>query len=112
EQRHEVVGDAGLVEPPRHLSEREQALDLGGQGEQPAGRVVVVDRLDAEVVARAEQRLATRVPDGEREIAEQTLWAALAPAFVRREDQRGIGDRGSRFGYVERPDQLGAVRDA
>src|SRR2546422_11758167 len=73
EQRHEVVRHAGLVEAARHVGEREKPLDLGREREQAAGTVVVVQRLHAEVVARAEQALCTAIPHREREVAEQVL---------------------------------------
>src|SRR2546422_268172 len=109
EQGHEVVGDAYFVQTTRHVREREQPLDLRREAEQPARRVVVVERLDAEMVARAEQRRAARVPDGKREVAQQVLRATLAPALVGGEDELSVRDRAGR---TEHGAEVGAVVDA
>ena len=79
-QRHRI--DAG-VDPARRLQR------LRRRGEAEAAEVfAVVQRLDAEAVARQEQRLA--VPDGEREHAVQALDAGFAPFQKRPQDDFGV----------------------
>src|SRR5262245_30931129 len=59
----------------------QERLDLGGEIE-GAARDGVVERLDAEAVARDEQALSRRVPDRERKHSAQPLDAILAPPLV------------------------------
>ena len=77
----QVLADHRLVRPSAHRRMRQQRLRLGGE-EEDAGTVVVIKRLDAQNVARAEQPAARRVPDRQREIAEQPRCALLRPAAV------------------------------
>ena len=74
----------------------QDALDLGGEDELRAGRALlhrVVERLDAEEVARAEELAGGAVPDGEREHAAQAVEHALAPGEVAREQHLGVRAR-------------------
>ena len=60
-------------------------------GEREARTVdAVVEGLDAEPVARAEERLATGIPDAKRPHAVEPLDAPLAPFAVRREDDLAV----------------------
>jgi hypothetical protein len=51
----------------------------------------VVQRLDAEPVARCEQPPLTRVPEKKREHADEAIEARVAPFLVRGQDDLGIG---------------------
>src|SRR6185436_4326924 len=77
----EVIPDRGEVDVARQAAEREQPLDLGGEV-QAAARLAKVERLLPEAVAREEQALFPRVPDGEGELAAQALDARRPPALV------------------------------
>ncbi len=57
------------------------------------GQQRVVQRLDAEPVAREEQRLLVAVPQREREHAAEALDAALAPRLPRVHDHFGVAAR-------------------
>ena len=65
--------------------------------------VVVVEGLDAENVARAEQLARLRIPNDEREHAAQLIKHAAAPFLVAVKDGFGVGMRGKR---VTRRQQL------
>jgi len=67
---------------------------------------VIIEGLDAHMVARAEQRLAIRVPDDEREVAEHVLDGRLTPAEVGAQDEVAVGGVSGRF---EEGAELGAV---
>src|SRR5438309_3096102 len=67
-----------------------------------------MERLDAYVVAGAEQQMPARVPDHEREVAEQMLRAGFAPAGVRAKDEIRVAEVGG-AGEVGGREQLGAV---
>ena len=51
----------------------------------------VEERLDAEMIPRAEQTMLRLVPHGEREVAEQVRHAILTPGAVGAENQFRIG---------------------
>ena len=106
DQPDEIVGDARLVDPERHIREGKQRLDLGGEDE--TGRAgVVIERLHAEMIAGAEQQVAASVPYGEGEVAEEMRWAFLAPPPVSGEDDRRVADRG--VGKAQLGDQVLAI---
>ena len=93
--QHELEGEVVLQALGVGLDrreERQQRLGLGGQ-EQQAVDLRVVEGLDAEAVARAEERLLLLVPEGEREHAAQLLQAVHAPAPVRAQDHLGVRRR-------------------
>ena len=80
--------------------EADQGADLG-----------VVERLDAERIDGAEETAPARVPDREREVAEQAVGADLPPFEIGREEQlrvRGLRAPGGR----EPRDQLRPVVQA
>lgn len=54
--------------------------------------MIVVERLDSNVVARAEERLSISIPDRKREVAEEVMNAAVAPALIGGEDEGTICD--------------------
>src|SRR5581483_9312229 len=73
---------AVLSERPRLARERE-----------PVGVDAVVERLDAEAVARAEERTTVGVPDYERPHAVEAVDAPLAPFAIRGEDHLAVRAR-------------------
>ena len=85
----EEVHDAVAIRPSRQLRVDDEGLDLGREAE-PLLRDRVVERLDAEPVARAEEASTSPVPDGEREHAVQAFEAALSPLRVRSEQHLGV----------------------
>src|SRR6058998_1733430 len=76
----EVVEDRALVWRGPEAS-RQQALDLGGEGEAYAVPVVV-ERFHSHAVPRAEEPAAISVPDGEREHPIEARDTELAPLPV------------------------------
>ena len=64
---------------------------MGVGSEAQALRILgVIQRLDAEPVAREKQRLRFAIPDGEGECAVQMLGAGIAPLGIGFEDDFGI----------------------
>ena len=74
---------------------REERLDLAAV-DQAATVVLVVERLDAEQVARAHEALLRRVPDGDGEHAAQLLEHVRAPRLVAVDDGLGVAVRDKR----------------
>src|SRR5439155_12951223 len=74
----EKVDDRVVIGHGGEVRKREQRLDLGREQE-VARRRGVVERLDSEPVARAEQAAQPAIPDGEREHALNAFETALAP---------------------------------
>ena len=68
----------------------ENALDLGGEDELAVDNGVV-EGLDAEEVARAEQLVLGAIPNGEGEHAAQLVEHVLAPCKVRHKQNLGVG---------------------
>ena len=68
EVHQEIVGDRGRVGASHNRCVFQQRADLGGE-QQTATIPVVIERLDAERVARAEEGLRPRVPRRDREFA-------------------------------------------
>ena len=105
-RHHGVQGEQMMqrdcVETGVHPARRQQRLRRGGEAE-TARRFVVVQRLDAQTVAREEQRVA--VPDREGEHAVQALDTGFAPFKVRPQNDLGVAVGAE--GMAER-DQLGA----
>ena len=73
----------------------QETLDFRAEQKLPVF-VVVVERLDAEDVARAEQLTRLRVPNDEREHAAQLIKHAATPFLVAVKDGLGVGMRGKR----------------
>ncbi len=67
----------------------EQGLDFGGEGKQPS-IPVVVERLDAQTIARAEEAARFLVPDGERKHAAEEAHAIGSVLCVGMQDGFGI----------------------
>ncbi len=88
----QVVVDRGRLELDRHMRIDEQGGELRSEGEALVVRVEV-EGLLAESVARAEERLAARVPDGEGEHADQVVEAALASVLIESEQHLRVRAR-------------------
>src|SRR5690242_11836195 len=72
--------------------ECEQRLDFRCE-DKSAGRRGVIERLDSQPIARAEQSPVRAIPDGEAEHAVESGEAGFAPLTVRLEQDLGIGPR-------------------
>ena len=77
---------------------REERLDLAAVDEARAV-VLVVERLDAEEVARAHEALLRRVPDGDGEHAAQLLEHVRAPRLVAVDDGLRVAVRDERVAH-------------
>ena len=88
--------------------ERQQRLRLGREVEDVAD-LGVVERLDAEAVAHAEQLLLGFVPDGVGEHPAQVAERLRSPAVVRAHDDLGVGAGAPRASELRA--QLGVVVD-
>ena len=86
----QVLFERFAVELARVVRMLEDALDLGSEDE-AAVLLRVIERLDAEEVAGAEQLARVAVPDGEREHAAQAVEHAFAPCQIAREQDFGVG---------------------
>ena len=107
----EVIRHSHRVEAARNFPRAEERLDLGGEDQGP-GRLVIVERLDAAMIARAKERLPALVPDGKGKIAQESFRRVFAPLLVRAKDQLAVGDLAVRpLGESERGDELIAVVD-
>src|SRR5690606_1197913 len=104
----EMVRDSDLVETAWHLGQRVQRLDLRPKREVSSRAVMVIERLDAEVIAGTEQLPGRVVPDREGEVADEAVYARLTPDGIRSEDEFAIRQR---LRNAEGGDQLGAVVD-
>ena len=86
----EVGAERVVVDGAVHLRHGQERLDLGAE-HQVAAQLRVVERLDAQAVAREDQLLDAVVPDGEGEHAAELLGAVGAPFFVGVDDDFGVG---------------------
>src|SRR5271168_1468452 len=68
-----------LAQAVQRVAEQKKLAQLG-----------IVERLHAEMIARAEQNFLARVPDGESEIPAQMLHTIRAPGRIRAENQARI----------------------
>src|SRR5207248_6536979 len=84
----EVVADGARVRLEARLRVGAEGARLAREDEPPAVEAVV-ERLDAEAVARAEEAPPRLVPERERPHAVEALDAALAPLAVGGEDDLG-----------------------
>ena len=90
--RHEMHVVERVAIPAQRHAERGERLDLRGEIE----RAVVdrvVERLDAEAVARREELAVARVPDGEGELAAQRVQRARAAILVEVQRDLAVGSR-------------------
>ena len=85
--KHLVHGDR--VEFGPHPGDLEQRLDLGREGQRPAGEGVV-DRPHAHPVAGEDEPVAPLVPQGEGEVAVERLDAGRAALLVEVDDHLGV----------------------
>src|SRR5262244_2233469 len=67
----------------------EQGLQLGAENQSLRG-LGIVERLDANPVARQQQALPPRIPDGEGKHPAKTLHAAWPHVFVQMHDYFGV----------------------
>ncbi len=65
---HQEVGELLLVQPARHVGEREQPLRHGGEGDEALTPMPHDDR-EPEMIPRQRQSPPTRIPDRDREWA-------------------------------------------
>ena len=87
--KQQEIRDGYIVQPVRHGRMPAQALQRIAEHE-PGRDVGIVEGLDAHVIPSAEQSARAAVPDSEREIAQQVLDAAFAPAKVGPKDQLDV----------------------
>ena len=88
----EEVAHRAVEEPVRDVRYPPQARGRIRHG-QPTGGARVVERGDAEVIARAEEPALVAVPETPGEVAEQVRRRVEAPRQVGAEDQIGVGGR-------------------
>ena len=89
---HVDVLEQRLVVPARRHAGREQRLDLRGE-DQRVAELRIVERLDAETVARREQQLISFVPERERELAAQLAQRVRAQLLVEVDQDLAVGAR-------------------
>ncbi len=89
---YQIARNPRLIELLRHVRKEKECLDLGGEGEERVGPVVV-ERPNTHVVARAEEALFGSIPESEGEVAEKMVDAMLPPPLVGLKDQVTVGDR-------------------
>ena len=104
----EVV-DAREIHARLRALEAEKLLDLGGEGE-PARPCDVIERLDAEPVARGEERPSLAIPQHESEHAAKTIERRLAPDHIGA--QQHLGVRARREGLASGLELGSAIRDS
>ena len=86
----EIRPERVLVDPGGELRMIEEGFDLGAEDHVAPGGEGVVERLDAEGIARAVEGAGLRVPDREGEHAAELFRDALAPFLVAVEDGLGV----------------------
>ena len=69
---------------------RQKAFDLAAEQQGSVLRLIIVQRLDAEMIPGAEQRLRAAVPDGEGEHAPQPGQKVFAPLLIAVEQHLGV----------------------
>src|ERR1700730_487316 len=89
-QKREIVIERVEIEIAGHVRRAEDGLDLGPEVQTSAG-FGVVQRLDAEAIARHQERSRALVPDGEPEHPAQTLDGGRTPLLVRVSERLGVG---------------------
>jgi len=82
-----VQGDG--IDGGIHIRRFQQGLAVGRKPER-RGTAAVIERLDAQAVAREKQATLAAVPKRESEHADQTFDAALAPFGISLQDDFGI----------------------
>ena len=80
-----------MVQARLPAGQHRELLDLGGEREEPVGREPVVERLDAEPVARGKDRPGLAVVEHEREHAVEPVQAVPPPLGVGVEEHLGVG---------------------
>src|SRR5215469_8068538 len=108
ESEQQKIGDGGMIQLTGNIGVSSQAIERIAENKLTR-KINVVEGLDAEVIASAEECVFSRVPNRKREIAPQMRDAIPAPQGIRMEDQLGICDgpcelvsagfdRGTQFG--------------
>src|SRR4029077_13618540 len=87
-----VLPQRERIDFARNAGQLQECPELGGEREPVVARRVV-ERLDAEVFARQDERVVALVPDGQREHAVEALEAFNAEAFVEKENGLGVAVR-------------------
>ena len=87
---HERLSENLRIEGAVDPGKREKRLELGGENED-AGVIAVMQRLDAEAVARQKQPPLAGIPDGEGPHAVETKLALLAPLGIGSQDDLAVG---------------------
>lgn len=107
--RHQVIGNAPLIDLMGHLRQHQNRPRLGCQDKEAPRHMVVVEGPHAELVSGAEHRPSARVPNGKREITQEAVHACCAPGEVGLQDQPGVTDHVRPFGHPQRREQFLAV---
>ncbi len=88
------IADRDFIQLVANLGVQAHALEAVAAHEE-ASAVGVVERLDAELVDRAHELAARRVPEREAEVAEQVLEATLAPGVVGMQEELRVRQIGA-----------------
>ena len=91
-RREEVLGHPELVDLGRDVVEGVERADSRAEREGPARLVVIVERLDAEVIAGEEEFMAFSVPNGDGEVPDYPLRHVLVDAPVDLQEEYRIVD--------------------
>ncbi len=89
----EILLDCERIDRPVEPGVQQQRLDLGREQQVPVRQQRVVQRLDAQAVARKEERLAVAIPQCEGKHAAEAFHAALAPRLPGMHDHLGVAAR-------------------
>ena len=88
--QREILLDGLRVQVTAHAAVRQHRLQLRPEEQRAVVQQCVVQRLDAQAVARHEQALALAVPDGKGKHASQALHAVFAPGLPGVHDALGV----------------------
>ncbi len=107
----QILGEKLFIEVRRDLRMLQQGLDFRSEGEQPPVPEVV-ERLDAQPVARAEEALVRLVPDREGKHSAEPANAFIAILFVGMQNRLGIATAVVAVsGALQLRPQVGMVED-
>src|ERR1700722_2588726 len=100
QSKQQEVADRCFIQVCRNVRMLPQAIQDVAEQEELA-KLGVVKRLDAEMVARAKEFPFARIPNREREIAAQALYAIFSPNRIRTQNQIGVARRAARQRGIE-----------